>query len=216
MLTTTETLLEQGFGGQVFKESDFACLFKGSKARRYALIHKALKKGELSRLSRGFYILGSKYRPLNISKFFIASSMVSGSFISFETALSFHGWIPEKVTVIRSVISKGRTRSFNSPIGEFEYIKIPVNEYEFLSGVYRKEVNGKPFLMAGPLRALADYVYLRKMEWSGLGLLQDGMRIEMDSLKLLTDEDFKEILRVYSSKRVLSFLNHMRKALRPS
>jgi len=42
------------------------------------------------------------------------------------------------------------------------------------------------------------------------------MRIEMDSLKLLTDEDFKEILRVYSSKRVLSFLNHMRKALRPS
>jgi len=53
-----------------------------------------------------------------------------------------------------------------------------VNEFEFLGGVSRQTVNGKPFLIAKPLRALADYVYERKVKWIGIDFLLEGLRIE--------------------------------------
>lgn len=213
MLATTETLIDKGFKNQVFKECNVASIFEGTPARRYALLNKALKKKEIERLSRGVYILASKYRSQNLSKYYIANRIVSGSYISFETALSFHGWIPEKVTIILNVIFEGRTRSFNTAFGEFKYITIPVNEYEFLSGVYRKELDNKPFLIAGPLRALADYIYIRKIEWTSLDFLVEGLRIEQETLESLTSHDFDELHSVYHSKRVLVFLQQLRKAL---
>jgi hypothetical protein len=213
MLVTTETLLEKGFKDQIIKEWDFAAIFRGTPARRYALIHKALKKGEIEQLYRGKYILGSKYRSKNISKYFIASRMIPGSYVSFETALSFHGWIPEKVNIIRNTIEKGRTRSFTTTLGEFEYIKIPVHQYEFLTGVCRKELDNKPFLVAAPLRALMDYVYINKIEWSDINFLLEGMRIEQEDLEALTTIEFNDLMTVYTSKRVHHFLSCLKKAL---
>jgi hypothetical protein len=213
MLATTEKLLDKGFKDTVIKEWHFSAIFDGSSARKYALINKALKKGEILRLYRGTYILANKYRSENMSKFFVANKMLSRSYISFETALSYHGWIPERVNVVMNVIAEGRTRSFKTIFGEFEYIKIPINEYEFLTGVFRKELNNKPFLIAGPLRALADYVYIRKIEWSGLDFLLESLRIERESFETLTSQNFDELFPVYNSKRVLNFLENLRKAL---
>ncbi len=213
MLSSTEKLLEKDFGSQVFKEWDLASIFGGTPARKYALINKALKKNELVRLCRGVYILGPKYRSKAISKFFVSTRMVAESYVSFESALSFHGWIPEGVNVVVSAIAKGRTRSFSSTLGEFQYIKIPINTYEFLSGVIRKELNGKPFLVATPLRALADYVYLKKIKWTGLAFLLEGLRIEIESLESLTAKDFDEVSAAYSSKNVLLFLQKLRESL---
>lgn len=213
MLASTEKLLDLGMGDQIIKERDIACIFDGTPAKRYALVHKALNKQEILRLCRGNYVLGTKYRSKRLSQFFIANRMVTGGFISFETALAFHNWIPERVTVIMSVIPEGRTRRFSTGLGEFEYIKVPFKRYEFLSGVVRSEINGKPFLIATPLRALADYVYLRKINWTGLNFLLDGMRIEMESLASLTTHHFDAIMSVYASKRVLDFLQHLRHVL---
>ncbi len=213
MLATTENLLEKGFADHVIKDWNLTTVFGGTDARRYALMNKALEKGEVIRLCRGKYILSPKYRSHNISKFFVASQMVPNGYISAESALSFHGWIPERVNVVVSVISKGRTRSFDTVFGHFEYIKICVKEYEFLSGVVRKEVEGKPFLIATPLRALADYVYIKKLKWTGLDFLLEGMRIEMEELNLLTSKDFEELAHVYTSKSVLSFLKQLKKTL---
>lgn len=213
MLNSTERLLDLGMGEQVFKDWNLASIFGGTPARCHALVNKALKKQEIVRLCRGSYILGAKYRTKMLSQFFIANRIVTGSVISLESALSFHGWIPENVPVTISVISKGRTRSFVTPVGEFEYIKIPFNPYEFLSGVVRKEINSKPFLIATPLRALADYVYHKKIEWSGLDFLLSGLRIEMDFLESLTSHHFDTVLPVYHSKRVLYFLQQLRQTL---
>jgi hypothetical protein len=213
MLSSTETLLEKGFGDQVFKEWAFAAIFKGSLAKKYAIMHKALKKGEITRLHRGVYILGAKYRTKNLNTFFIANRMITGSYVSAETALAFHGWIPERVNVIMSVIPSGRTKSINNMLGEFKYIKIVVQDYEFLSGVLCKELGDKSFLIASPLRALADYVYIRKIKWTTLNFLLESMRIETEHLTSLTLKDFNEVLPVYTSKRVLSFLKHLQQAL---
>lgn len=213
MLKTTEKIVEQNWKGAVFKDWSFGTLVGGTPARRYGLLNKALKKGEITHLSRGIYILSQKYHTRPVSKFFIASRMVPSSFVSFESALSFHGWIPEAVRIVMSTISGGRSRTFETALGEFEYIKIPVNQYEFLSGVFREELEGQPFLMASPLRALADYVYLRHIEGAKLDFILDSMRIEMESLESLNSEDFETLLPVYRSKRVLAFLTSLKEAL---
>jgi hypothetical protein len=213
MLNTTEKLLEKGYKDQPFKEWEFASIFDGSDARRWGLMNKALKKREIIQLYRGVYILGPKYRSPTPSKFFMASQLVSNSYISFETALSFHNWIPERVTVVMSAITHKRTKHFITPLGEFSYFNIPVNEYEFLTGIERIEIAGKPFLMATPLRALGDYVYINKIEWQGLDFLLEGLRIEKEDLEQITSKNFEELLSVFHSKRVLYFLKKLREAL---
>jgi len=68
-------------------------------------------------------------------------------------------------------------------------------------------------LIACPLRALGDLVYDKKMRWNGIDFLIDGLRIDEDELLGLSEKDFDAILRVYKSKRVISFLASLRKEL---
>lgn len=214
MLKTTEQLIETGFSNQLFKEGDLVRLFNGTAASRYGLVNKALKRGEWVRICRGAYILTEKYRTVKLSKFFIASHLCSGSYVSFESALSFHGWIPERVTIVTSAIGKGRSHNFMTPLGELNYIKIMTNEYEFLNNVTREEIVGRPFFIARPLRALADYVYHKKVTWTDIRFLTDSLRIDEENLNSLTSSDFDQVMLVYSSKKVVSFLKHLRKALK--
>ncbi len=218
MLTTIEKLQKAGFGERVFIDKDLGLLFGGSPARRYALVNKILSRGEIIRVRRGIYVLAEQYRTVNLNPFFLASRTVSGSYVSFESALEYHGWITKKepTVVVTSVIYHGRTRNFNTHLGEFKYVFLPVNELEFLSGVNRKMVNGQPYLMAKPLRALADYVYNRKIKWTGIDFLLEKLHLEEGNLKALTVEDFQEVLPVFRSKRVLLFLQNLQTEIIPT
>jgi hypothetical protein len=62
-------------------------------------------------------------------------------------------------------------------LGLFEYQTVSVNPFKFFTGVYRFDKNGKPFLMASPLRALADLIYEREWQWVGIDFLNEGLRI---------------------------------------
>lgn len=210
---TTKKLQDAGFGERIFTERDLAHFLGGTPARRYEFVNRALAKGEIVRIRRGVYILAEKYRTVKFSQFFVASRTVLSSYVSFESALSYFGWIPEQVTVIASAISQGRTRTFNTPLGEFKYVLLPINDFEFLSGVSRQTMNGKPFLMATPLRALADCVYDRKIEWTGIDFLLNGLRIKAENLNSLTLDDFKAVWHIFRAKRVQSFLLHLRKEI---
>ena len=163
MLTITEKIIDTNLSYHAFTEADLEQLFDGSAASRYGLVNKALKKGELIRLRRGLYLLGKKYLPMKISKFYLASRIATHSYISLESALSHHGWIPERVVSTFSIIAQGRTRSFKTPLGEYSYYLIPTNDYEFLTGVNREQIDHQPYLIASPIRALADLVYIRKI-----------------------------------------------------
>lgn len=209
MLKTTEILINAGLANKVFNNADFKELFPGTAASRYGLLNKALAKGEVLQLKRGAYILNQKYNNQKISKYYIASQIVPHSYVSLESALSFHGWIPEKVTVVSSVIHSGRSKSFLTEFGEFEYRFIPIQPYEFLTGVQRKTIDEQPFLIASGIRALLDLVYEKGYEWRGLDFIQESLRIEIDNLKIISNTDYKDINNVYRSKRVLKFLQNM-------
>ncbi len=213
MTTLKDIIIEAGFTDNILTDIDLSNLLDGTKASRYGMVNKALKKEELIKIRRGLYLLADKYRHKKISKFFLANRIASHSYISLESALSYHGWIPERVSIVTSVIARGRTKQFITPFGEFffHYLSI-INEYEFLTGVTRvEEIKGEPFLIASPLRALADLAYVKKIDWSGLAFLINNLRIEKEQLVHINSSDFSEIKKVYRSKRVLHFLDHFQK-----
>lgn len=208
-MNLVEHLSQMGLADKLFTNNDLKRVLKGTSASRYALVNKALHKGHLIQLKRGVYVLPQKYTRHAFSQFYIASQMIPHSYVSFESALSFHGWIPERVSCISSVIHQGRTKSFNTPLGEFQYFYLPTNEFEFLTCVSRNKVENQPFLIAQPLRALMDLIYEKKIQWQGLDFLTESLRIEMDNLLTLQRVDFNMTKRIYRSKRVLAFIQQL-------
>lgn len=215
MTTLKDKIIEAGFAEHVLTDVDFACLFGGTPAARYGMVNKAIKKGELIHIRRGLYILSDKYRHKKLSKFYLASRIASHSYISLESAMSYHGWIPEHVATVTSILANGRTKRFTTCFGEFVFYQLPVNEYEFLTGVSRlEEIKTEPFFIASPLRALCDYVYLKKTSWESMEYLTNSLRIEIEQLMQINRENFFEMKRVYRSKRVLNFLDNLKQELK--
>lgn len=215
MTTLKDKIIEAGLADHILTDVDFNNLLSNSAASRYGMVNKALKKEELLKIRRGLYILADKYRHKKLSKFFLASRMVAHSYISLESALSFYDWIPERVTTVTSVLAHGRTKKFITSFGEFIFYQLPVNEYEFLVGVSRiEEIKGEPFLLASPLRALADYVYIKKIDWKNINYLTESLRIDIEQLKQIDSNHFFEIKKIYRSKRVLHFLESLKKELK--
>ncbi len=213
MLKTTEQLTDAGFGQRIFSDKELSDFFGGTDARRYGLVSKALKKNEVIRIRRGLYMLAEKYRQVRFHDYYIANKILKNSYVSLESALSYHGWIPEAVTVVTSIVYNRKSLQVDSPVGKFEYRAMPVNDYEFLTDVNRIELNENFILIASPLRALGDLVYDKKMKWNGVGTLIDGLRVDEDEILGISEIDLDNLLRVYKSKRVISFISSLRKEI---
>ncbi len=215
MTTLKDLIIELSFTDHILTDIDLDSVMGGTAPARYGMVNKALKKGELIKIRRGLYILADKYRHKKLSKFYLASRIAPHSYISSESAMSYYGWIPERVATVTSIINSSRTKKFITPFGEFVFYPLPVNEYEFLTGVTRiEEIKGEPFLLASPLRALADYVYLKKIDWESLEYLTSGMRIDLENLMKINRNHFLEMKKVYRSKRVLHFLDRLKQELK--
>jgi predicted transcriptional regulator of viral defense system len=77
--------------------------------------------GVLIRLKRGLYETDK-----NVSPCFLASSILSPSYLSFDWALSFYGLIPEKVISITSAsLDMRKSKTFINKLGRYEYSDIP-------------------------------------------------------------------------------------------
>jgi len=215
MSTLKDKIIEANFTDYILTDVDLNSFLDGTAAARYGMVNKAIKKGELIKIRRGLYLLADKYRHKKLSKFFLASRIVPHSYISLESALSYYGWIPERVTAVTSILALGRTKKFITPFGEFIFHQLPVNEYEFLTGVTRvEEIKNEPFFLATPLRALADYVYVKKIDWKSLDYFLGSLRIDIEELIKIESNDFLEIKKVYRSKRVLHFLDNLKAELK--
>ncbi len=215
VLSSTETLIEAGYSGRVFTAADLGRVFAGTASARYALVNKALVKGELVRLKRGVYCMAEKFRPHALSTFYVASRVHPMSYVSFESALAFHRWIPERVHGVRSAACRGRAVAFDTPWGVLQLDRVAVRPYTCWRAIGRYETEGQPFLVADPLRALADLVYIEKTPWAGLDYLIDGLRIDPAELEGLTGEHFDSVQDTHRSRAVRDFLVTFRAELEP-
>ena len=175
----------------------------GTAASYHGRIKRALARQDLIKIRRGLFCLGPELRRQPLDLFVLAARIYGPSYISLETALSVHGLIPEHVATITSC-SSVRSRNFDTPVGLFSYSRVP--SAVMLQGVERIEVAAGPYLLASPWKAIVDYVFVYKHEWTGLEPLKKSLRIDSESLPI--DRHLLEILEgLYRSSRVTKFIN---------
>jgi predicted transcriptional regulator of viral defense system len=189
---------------------DLAHYVPGSDDARYGLVKRAIAAGELLRLRRGLYCLAPAYRRVPLNLFALAQYIYGPSYISLESALSHHGWIPEGVYSVTSVCT-GESKMFRTPVGTFRYSRIPQNI--FYAAVTRETSGdaGDVVLIARPVKALADYVYVYRKDWGTPEPAIQSLRIDQEDLAGISSDDIDEAMESYRSKRVLRFLAGLRK-----
>ena len=214
MTPLTEIIIESGNSERVLSARQLERLLDGGNGRRYGLVNRAIKANELLQARRGLYVLADKYRRHPIHPFALAQHWMPGSYVSTETALSFHGWIPEAVHSVVSMTCGGKTLDYSHEIfGQFKFCRMTVVSGYFLQAVARHELNQQVALIAEPLRALLDLVYLRKLSWQGLDFLLSGLRIDEQQLRSVTRLDITRLLDVYKGKREREFINELKRSL---
>jgi hypothetical protein len=219
MATLIMKIIEAGYGERPFTERQLAGILLSSEASRYGLVNRALRDGSLLRVKRGLYVLGASWSKRGLENpeihpFAIAQALKHGSYISFETALSYHGWIPEAVYLTASVTPDRKTLNYQTnEWGSFEFSPIATNDYQFLVGVSRIKIGQSATLLARPLRALMDLVANRKIAWQGLDWITHSLRVDMQHLQSLSAADFDELEPVYKHKSVRDFLANLRLVL---
>lgn len=203
MQRLTEVAIEHSRAG-VFTRAEVASWIRGSPDAEAALVKRALAAGEIVRIHRGLYCLGNRYRDRPIDSLAIAQRIMGPSYVSLEAALAFHGWLPEAVETVTSVCD-ARSRSFQTPIGSFRFSRVPQAKlFEDVSRVPRPD--GEVAFIATPLKALADYVSLHRLDWTGVEPLVESLRIAPQQLAEIEPERCRSLTMNYRSRQVRQFL----------
>lgn len=195
----------------VFTFGDVVNLFPDSSRNAvYAQVQRALKSGDVVQIRRGLYHLSRTVSKQLVSVEVLSNLIYGPSYVSFESALSYHGWIPEAVRNCTCVTSL-RPRRFETVHGLFSYVLI--KQTPLMAGVLNVESGVGSFFVATPLKALADMVASRGLDWTDSRPLVESLRIEPDDIEGLGSEDFDMLDGVYYSRRARSFLAGLRKEL---
>ena len=113
--------------------------------------------GRLIQLRRGLYALAPPYASAAPNVLALASRIRVPSYVSLQSALSYHGIIPESVPVVTSVTTN-RPGRFETPLGDFLYRHL---KRDLFWGYREVDVDGgQKAFVAVPEKALLDLFYL--------------------------------------------------------
>lgn len=149
-------------------------------------VHDLVQQKWLEPIKRGIYIVGPALDEGRPEPFLLANHILGPSYVSVETALSYHGLIPERVYEIASMTVKA-SRRYSTTVGMFTYTKLPLPYYSF--GIEQWKLTDQQYVMgASAEKALCDKIVTTSRlvfrsrseakEW-----LLSNMRIEEGGLK---------------------------------
>ena len=215
MKSLTEEILDLNPPQGIFSETHLHNLYPDrSHASIKALVHRAVKVGEITSLKRGLFCLSQKYAKEPIHPFIVASLLYGQTAISFETSLRLYGLIPEATYQIAST-SIRRSKKFSNSLGSFTYVHIPYDNFRVGVHFY-KVANNYWVPVAKPFRALADIIYIKKgVTWKkdGLNFIEEYLRIDLDELAEEDQSYISDIVDVSHDKRVQFYMTQLRKEL---
>lgn len=149
-------------------------------------IYKLLREGLITSVKKGLYVAGPRLNSGKPEPLLLANHMLGPSYVSLETALAHHNFIPERVYEVASVTTKA-SRTFRTAVGTFTYTRISLPYYAF--GIKRVMLEQNQYaLVATPAKAICDKVIttsglLFRSKKSALDFLVENMRIDEDKLK---------------------------------
>ncbi len=178
-------------------------LFADYKYPRNKIKHST-KSGDLIHIKQGLYILGQNYNR-KYSREVISGMLYGPSAISTEYALSFHGFIPERVEKITSICFK-RDKSFNTPIGLFSYKYLPLEKY--IIGIQYHQTELGNYFIASPEKALCDKIYFSSINLKSeiLDYLLEELRIDRIQLQNLDINLLTKLSEIYKRKNTAYLL----------
>lgn len=203
MSNQLETKL-QYFQSDYLTYSDLCALLPLGDNARYALIKRALKAGYLIRLRKGVYRRAQYLEKAKPHPFEMASFLCWPSYVSLESALSYHGLIPEAIYSTTCVTTR-RAQTIENKFGFFNYLKLPAQN--FFMGVLREELNGYIFYVASPWKAISDYIFCYKKDWVDMTPLVESLRMDLSALSSLDEKFADELIKFYHCKRIARFIN---------
>lgn len=172
-------------------------------------ISALIKSGELISIRRGLYVPSpDSGRPFP-EPFLIANYLRGPSYVTLESALSFWGFIPERVYEIGSATTKS-AKEYENTIGRFTYHHLPTPYYGF--GIKRVELTPSQVVMlASPEKAICDKIVLTsgvllRSPKQTLDFLVEDLRVDVKDLKTLDLEMVSSWLDAAPKKDSLTML----------
>jgi hypothetical protein len=172
-------------------------------------IHNLLKRGILEQVKKGLYVAGSAISKVKPNPFLIANHILGPSYISLESALSYHGLIPERVYTITSVTTKA-TREYTTPLGTFTYTRLPLPYYSY--GIRSMEIAPEQRIMiASPEKAIFDKIITTagvefRSKISVLTYMENDLRLDIDNLSRLDLKSMADWISTAPKKQTLKLL----------
>lgn len=167
-----------------FNHSSLLSLLDGYK-RPNDKISRMIAEGDIVKIKKGLYILSSVHRNTPVSQFLLANLIYGPSYVSLDSALSYHDLIPEGVFECSCVTPK-RVKRYETPLGRFTY----THSHESLYGVgivSETNADGSSFLIASAEKALCDrIIFTKKLLITSVTamrqFLTEDLRIDLDDL----------------------------------
>lgn len=191
--------LLEGWPKSFIQDADLMVLLDKTGSARHSLVKRFIRSGLLIRIKRGLYLIASKVKRSLPDEFELSLLIYGPSFVSLESALSYHGWIPEAVYTTTCVSTK-RAKEFKTPIGVFNYKHVPAEN--FYVGVDRIETGSGVLMVATPWRAIADFIYTRHKSWKKLIDIELDFRIDKETMASGERETLELLIEHYPSRRV--------------
>ncbi|MFZ4099713.1 MAG: type IV toxin-antitoxin system AbiEi family antitoxin domain-containing protein [Chlamydiia bacterium] len=176
-----------------------------SAGSRQAVLKRAIQEGYLVPIRRDLHLIQNLGKPL-IDTFEIAPIVYGPSYVSFESALSYHGWIPEAVVTTTSASVK-RSKDFDTPIGVFSYEHIPIESFSLAVEQHSRE--RCTLFIASPAKALADMIYTRKRTWASLDDVCQDLRIDPECFDDATTQTLTFLQENHPTARVRKSLSYI-------
>ena len=162
-----------------------------------AKITNMIKNHEIIQIKKGLF-----FDPKDTYSIFSLSALIYGpSYVSFQSAMSFYGLIPERTDAITcAVYNKTKNKKFETPAGNFFYYHIP--DQVFPHDIIIQEENGQNYLIATPEKAVCDSIYqVKKLEnQSDIDSLLQDWRFDLELLKSLDQDSLQFLLPQYRRK----------------
>ncbi len=205
MLRIMSSLIEKTLrtlGSDYVTAAELAVLLPVNDNARHAQIKRALAQGLLKRLKRGVYRRSGYLEHTQVHPFEASQYLMWPSYISLESALSFHGLIPEAIYLTTCVTTQSATVIKNQ-LGQFQYDKLP--NHDFFVDVQRVQEEHCIYYIANPWKALCDYVYCYNKNWDDFESANESLRLD-DSFPKLTSSLNSRLVDYYHNKRISIFL----------
>ncbi len=187
----------------------------GGYAKPRDKIRAMLRASEIIRVKKGIYVFGEDYRRGPWSREILANLIYGPSYISLDYALSYYGFIPERVVVVTS-LTLSRSRRFETPVGLFTYRSLSRRKYSI--GIDQQTLDSdQHFLIATPAKALADKIWTdqrftprRTADFHAY--LYEDLRINSEALNGIDRILLGSIAQQYGSRKIRLLCDYLHQA----